>query len=81
METLVVILSIFACGDGGESCRQIERRATDWPTVAACESHLDAVLSKHTHLDAPRIVAACEPSQPEALVASLRAPERNDATN
>ena len=70
MNSVLIVMAILGCGDGGDQCQTVRMLPTTYQSVEACKAAMPAALEKATDLPYPSISADCEkkPAQTLALV-------------
>jgi len=72
MDKVLIVLSVFGCGDAAVNCDLLGERMETYQTEAACERRVEDVLTTATGLPYPMVVAQCaNPAETAATIAEL----------
>jgi hypothetical protein len=59
MDSLIYVMAIMGCGDGGMACQQVRTVDARYESLAACQAAAQVQLAASTDIDAPEIMASC----------------------
>ena len=59
MDSLLYVIAIMGCGDGGTECRQARTEPARYASVAACQAAMPQAIARNSDIDFPVVTAAC----------------------
>ena len=60
MPPIVIVMAILGCADNGMQCQLVQKQATTYASVAACNMAAETELGQLGNLDYPTIMARCQ---------------------